>query len=192
MSVHESKVLRLRSLFVISNVLLALSLGANLLLLSNLKRAGGVIASIKADARLHPGDKAPDFPVRLFDNTEMQFGHARLRPVLLYVFSPSCHFCARNLPAINALSQKLKNRIDVIGFSLTTSDLIPYLRANQLSFPVIRDADPSFVSAYRLSGTPETIAISKTGYVENVWMGSYEGDVRTAIQRTYGVDLPLL
>jgi len=191
MSVQESKVSWLPRLFVISNVLLALSLGANLLLLSNLNRDDDLIGRIKAEARLRPGDKAPDFHVRLFDNTEMQLGHLR-RPALLYVFSPACHFCARNLPAINALSQKLKNRIDVVGLSLTMSDLVPYLHANQLAFPVVRDPDPSIVAAYRLGGTPETIAISKTGYVENVWIGSYEGEVRDAIQRAYGVDLPSL
>lgn len=80
----------------------------------------------------------------------------------------------------------------MIGLSLTTSDLIPYLEANQLSFPVIRGADTSILVAYKLSGTPETIAISKTGYVENVWMGIYEGEVRNAIQRIYRVELPSL
>lgn len=178
-------------LFAIPNALLALSLGTNLLLLSNLKRDDNLIATLKTGARLRPGDKAPDFAVRLFDNTEIQLGHLR-RPTLLYVFSPACRFCARNLPAINALAQKLKDRVDVVGLSLTTSDLIPYLHTHQLSFSVIRDPDPSIVAAYRLGGTPETIAISKSGYIENVWMGSYDGEVRDAIQRVYGVDLPSL
>lgn len=163
----------------------------NLLLLSNLKRDEDLLAKIKTEAKLRPGDKAPDFAVRLFDNTEIQLGHLP-RPMLLYVFSPACRFCARNLPAINALSQNLKDRIDVVGLSLTTSDLIPYLHTHRLSFPVIRDPDPSIVAAYRLGGTPETIAISTNGYVENVWMGSYDGEVRDAIQRVYRVQLPPL
>jgi peroxiredoxin len=177
--------------FAVPNVLLAASLGANLLLVSKLKRDDDLIARIKTEAKLRPGDKAPDLAVRLFDNTEIQLGHLR-RPTLLYVFAPACHFCARNLPAINALAQKLKDRVDVVGLSLTTSDLIPYLQTHRLAFPVIRDPDPWIVAAYRLGGTPESIAISKAGYVENVWMGSYEGEVRDAIQRVYGVDLPSL
>jgi peroxiredoxin len=178
-------------LSAIPNVLLALSLGANLLLLSSLKRDDDLIERIKTEARLRPGDKAPDLAVRLFDNTEIRPEHLR-RPILLYVFSPGCRFCARNLPAVNALSQKLKDRVDVVGLSLTTSDLMPYLHTHRLSFAVIRDPDPWIVAAYRLGGTPESIAISKTGYVENVWMGSYEAEVRDAIQRAYGIDLPSL
>jgi hypothetical protein len=139
-------------LSAISNLLLAAFLGTNLILLSDLTRAYKLVDDVKADSRLRASEKAPDYRVRLFDNTQVQLGTSRGRPLLLYIFSPSCHFCARNLPAINALAGKVKDRIDIVGFSVTTEGLI----SNRLLFPVIRDFDPSILVAYRLIGTPET------------------------------------
>lgn len=92
------------------------------------------------------------------------------RPTLLYVFSPSCGWCKKNEDNIKALASQTGNTIRIIGISLSPDGLDEYV-ANR--FPPVKVIKPDVrtITAYKLSGTPETILVSSEGVVLRVWKG---------------------
>ena len=110
---------------------------------------------------------------------------------LVYVFSPDCAWCGRNLASVRALARAHAGR-RFIGLSLSRESLEAYVTEHALDFPVYASPGPGVITALKLSATPETILVSNRGIVERVWLGAYTGKIRTEINNAFGVDLPAL
>lgn len=110
------------------------------------------------------------------------------RPTVLYVFSPSCVWCKRNIEAAKALARGSSPSYRFIGVSLTLDGLGEYLGKVNLGFPVYV-AGPA-AAALKLKATPETIIVSPGGVVVKVWLGAYMEGTLADVERTFGVKLP--
>jgi protein-disulfide isomerase-like protein with CxxC motif len=119
----------------------------------------------------------------------LHFRQATL-PTVLYVFTPQCGWCKKNLPNLHALIDASGSRYLLVGISLTSQDLKEYLIKEKLSIPVYADIKPDVRSAYQLGGTPETIVISRDNKVMRVWRGAYEGALKQEIENFLQVQLP--
>jgi hypothetical protein len=111
-------------------------------------------------------------------------------PTILYVFSPSCGWCRRNLRDVRELLRVSSGKYTAVGLSLTRDGLSEYVSASGLPMQFITDIPPSTVMGYRLGGTPQTIVISKSGRVLRNWRGAYGGEVRAEVESYFGVHLP--
>lgn len=151
--------------------LLALSAFTNVLLVGKVKQLRATISSLKAEQSSTPGMRLP--PITAQDitgqNITIRFDEIE-RPTLLYVFSPSCGWCKKNEDNIKALASQTGNTIRIIGISLSPDGLDEYV-ANR--FPPVKVIKPDVrtITAYKLSGTPETILVSSEGVVLRVWKG---------------------
>lgn len=112
------------------------------------------------------------------------------KTTVIYVFTPQCMWCTRNLENIKALSANLSENYRVIGVSLTGEDLIPYIEKNQFGFPIYFEPSTGTKTNYKLGVTPKTIVVSSENQVVKTWNGAYTGDLKSEIEDFFKINLP--
>jgi peroxiredoxin len=108
---------------------------------------------------------------------------------VLYVFSPACGWCNKNLANLRALAAAAGPTYRVIGVSLDPN-VDSFVRAHELTFPVLVRPSPRSYAAYGLGATPETIVLSPSGTVLKVWQGAYGGSVAAEVSQFFSIELP--
>lgn len=172
---------KLPDLFVLA--LLALSLAANVYLYRQLP------STIKPVSALARGQHVPELVGKDSVGQPLRFSYAQ-RPAILYTFSPSCIWCARNLNNARLLASATAQSYDFLAIPLDERGLDAYLAKNELHWTVVRGMSEELRKSYGLGGTPETIVIGVGGMVQNVWMGGYTATVMQDIRQTLGIQLP--
>jgi|GEM_PF-1666297 len=112
-------------------------------------------------------------------------------PVVMYVFSPSCGWCAKNLNNIKALSSSLQqqNKARVIGLTLSTEGLKEYMTDSHLDFPVYTRLSDAQKLSLNMGSTPQTLVFAN-GTVLRDWHGAYSGKMGSEIENVFHVKLP--
>jgi hypothetical protein len=104
------------------------------------------------------------------------------RPIVLYVFSPACRWCQRNLDSVNALSRSAGMRFRFVGVSLSVSsagDPPPY------AFPIVQPTEPIPFRA-----TPQTVVVASDGRVLRNWIGAFVGRNKVELEAFFSAQLP--
>ena len=181
----------MRALSVLLCSLLVASVVLNLMLTRKVKSLNESIELVKSEQTLNEGVILPPITATALDGSVavIRFDSVAV-PTVLYVFTPPCGWCTRNLPAAKALAESVKGRYRVLGLSLSSDGLQKYLSDSGLSFPVYADISMSTRSAYHLGGTPDTIVVSSDGTVMKHWQGAYVGSTKKAMESYFNVTLP--
>jgi hypothetical protein len=108
------------------------------------------------------------------------------RHTVLYVVSPNCTWCKRNLDSIRALVRDKKDAFRFVGLSLTEENLDA--QVEDLPFPVYAGVSEAVREIYRLRSTP--IVVSPDGRVVRTWTGAYVGRTQKEIEGYFQVALP--
>lgn len=124
---------------------------------------------------LKPGDVVP--PLRGVDSYGNQFTlqySGSASRTLLFVFSPHCGWCEKNMPNWRSIVDGAdRNQLRIVAVSTVTSDAKDYTEGIHLaSVPTIVDLEPGDKDIYRLTSTPQTILIDSSGRVERIWVGA--------------------
>jgi peroxiredoxin len=136
---------------------------------------------------LAAGSKAPAFEGRDLKGAHVSLTYnGNKAGTLLYVFSPSCHWCERNRANIDAIA-KARPDLRIVGVALSGD-------SQQLAAPnpfhlTVRPT-PETIRAYGLGGTPATIFVSPDGRVVSAWSGAYGGPIATDVSKVLAVTLP--
>ncbi len=172
-------------------LVLGLSSATNVLLGKEVFQLRKIIADDRAIGTLQVGSRVPPIVGRTIDGKEavLKYNDTNV-PTVLYVFSPQCTSCRKNLNNLHALLLSTSARYRIIGISLSSKDLNQYLTAENLNFPVYTDVKEAENRYYHFGSTPETIRISPDGQVLDVWIGVYRDHVRSDIERNLGIKLP--
>ena len=95
------------------------------------------------------------------------------RKVLLFVFSPTCRFCAENWPNWwRVFSELDRNAVQPAAVDVTATATADFIAQHQMtSMPVFVQVDPKAVPEYHFHLTPQTILVGADGKVEKVWSG---------------------
>jgi hypothetical protein len=134
------------------------------------------------------GTPAPKFEGTSLSGARVTLDYAKQqRTTLLYVFSPTCQWCEKNLPNIRAIA-KARPDLHVIGVNLGPP--VDEKLARDQPFAEILKPTSSTARAYRFSGTPSTILISSAGKVMKAWSGAYTGRTAQDVSETLAVVLP--
>jgi hypothetical protein len=112
------------------------------------------------------------------------------KPTVLYILTPSCLWCARNLKNINTLASLRGDSYRFIAVSLTHVGLSEYLDANKLGFPVYKSVSPEKARQLGLGSTPQTVIVSPEGKVLKNWVGAYGEALRPEVEKYFNVSLP--
>jgi peroxiredoxin len=140
---------------------------------------------------LVPGSKAPEFLASSAHGKKEFLNYADVQlPTVLYVFTPDCHWCARNLENIKHLAGVTSSKFRFVGVALSDKDLDSYLMNSNLPFHVYRTLSDDVKIAYSLNSTPTTIVISPEGKVLQYWRGAYSGTMKNEVEQFFQLTLP--
>ena len=124
------------------------------------------------------GQRGPAFRLRTFPRE----GYASLEEfkhklVVLNFWATWCTPCTIEMPTLERLWQDYRARgLIVLGISVDRgaprSLLDPYLKHQQLSFPILLDPDLKTSSAWRVTGLPATFIVKPGGEVAGMAVGA--------------------
>jgi peroxiredoxin len=139
---------------------------------------------------LSPGDVVPDLDLQdeKGATTRLSFANTEM-PTVLYVMSPTCVWCDRNIQAVNALADATATRYRAIALSLGDPKSATAYRP-KLKLPIYTGISDKAAKAYRIRSTPTTIVIGRDNRVVRVWSGAFAGGTRTEVADFFSVRLP--
>lgn len=172
------------ALFTVSAVL-------NIALAYKVKSAQRAIEILKAEGRLHSGARVPNIEGKTPDGKPITINFAASgKPTILYVFTPSCHWCQLNLENMLALSRSAEGRYAFVGVSLSPDGVVRYMKEHGIQYPVITSVPEPIKAIYKMRGTPTTIIVSTDNKVLNVWNGAYDSRLQTELETYFHTRLP--
>ncbi|HLM55533.1 MAG TPA: hypothetical protein VK422_05350 [Pyrinomonadaceae bacterium] len=169
--------------------LLCVSVILNLVLASQVIRLGRAPKGLTTEARLEVGAAAPAIAARTLRGEPVSVGGNDL-PLILYVFTPRCVWCARNLDNAKALAAATKGRYNFVALSLEDEGVEDYVARHAIGFTVYRGVSAESRAGYLLGRTPQTIAVSAAGRVEKNWVGAYGPEIESQVEAYFQTTLP--
>lgn len=177
--------------FLVLAVFLVCSLAINLLLTRRLASATKLVTAMKAESRLGEGDTLP--PISAKDPqgqiARLDYQNSNL-PTVVFVISPTCDWCTKNIMNMRALVEKAGDRYRFVAFSLSSDKLLNYVKENKLEFPIYTDLPYIPTRDYKLGGTPQTFVVSPNGEVMKIWTGAFAEGTQKEVEAYFGVSLP--
>jgi peroxiredoxin len=171
--------------------LLILSACINIALAHKVKSQQMIISDIKTDNRLRAGAIVSAIEGKNPEGELIKVDFAgKNKPTIVYVFTPGCAWCKRNLNNMKMLRQKTAAEYEFIGVSLAANGVAEYVKQHSIDYPVITDISPALRSEYKMGGTPTTLLISNDSRVLKVWTGAYDGALLSEIDRYFNLKLP--
>lgn len=129
------------------------------------------------------GQKAPGFNVADIDGKPLGLEPllARFGGVVVNFWGLRCSACLDEIPALNAIAGKYRDRIAVLGVNVDAIDaetLRKMLDAGgpKLSYAVVPDPDFKMIEAFRMVAAPLTVVIDGGGVVRYVHEDYRPGD----------------
>ena len=182
---------KLSKLQLLTIALLISSVVLNVFLARTTKSLRSALLLVKAEDSLRVGATLSPIEAKGLDGRPavIRYGRDEL-PTILYVFTPPCSWCTKNIENIKALAEGTKGRYRIIGLSLSSNNLQEYVTRSGFTFPVYSDLSPGTAIAYRMGGTPQTIVISNEGKLVKEWKGAYIGNSKKEIETQFGLGLP--
>lgn len=170
---------------------LVLSAALNVVLTRRIQTMNAVESAKLTNQMLKVDSTVPSIAVKRLDGQVSVVAYrGASQPTILYIFTPPCSWCARNVDNFKTLVEKEKDQYRIIGLSLSQEGLAEYVAKNRLALPIYSGLSDEAKKAYRLSGTPQTIVVSPEGRVLQNWVGAYAGKNQEDIEAYFHVKLP--
>jgi hypothetical protein len=105
--------------------------------------------------------------------------------VVLYAFTPTCGWCAKNLSNIKEIYRLKNPEFEFIGVSLSPNGVPEYISQNRFPLDVVKDSSATSREKFHLNETPETIVVDGSGTVKQVWLGAYTSETCRKIEQFF-------
>ena len=157
-----------------------------------LKAAVNFMKAEMTEAReLRTGEAIPVLRVTDINNRALEIRCDETdRPTILYIFTPTCVWCTRNLNNIREIYSKARGRYRILGLSLSEEGLASYAAQHSINFPLYKNPSADGDLIKRLGGTPRTLIVSPDGKLIENWFGAYTGSLKTRVEEYFGFTLP--
>ncbi len=135
---------------------------------------------------------APDFTGKDASGQSVKLSDFRGKVVLLNFWATWCGPCKVEIPMLNGLQQKYRDRnFTVLGVSLEDDGwnaVKPYLLTTQVNYPVLVGSEDVAALYHGLDSIPTTFLIDKTGRVAAIHVGlcsksEYEADLAALLSK---------
>ncbi|MGH7306645.1 MAG: TlpA disulfide reductase family protein [Candidatus Rokuibacteriota bacterium] len=127
--------------------------------------------------------QASDFSVSLLGGETLKLKGQRGKPVLMNFWATWCAPCREEMPAMERLYRKHRERgFVLLAVSVDTDAALvkPFLDQHKLTFPVTLDAKMDLANAYGVRALPASFLIDRHGYLTAVALGPRAWDNRAA------------
>ncbi len=177
--------------FLILAALLVCSLGINVLLARRVASLKSLVSLMRSESRLSEGDQVPSITARDLQGRTavLDYGGTNL-PTVLFVITPACDWCTKNIMNMRTLAEKAGDRYRFVALSLDSEKLTEYVTGHQLNFPIYTDLPFGPLQQYKLGGTPQTIVVSQRGVVMKTWSGAFADETLKDVESYFQVRLP--
>jgi len=148
----------------------------------NLSRAPGTIRLTGAAKTFSLDDVRPGRPPVALESF-------RGKPVVLNFFGSWCPPCVRELPALEAMAQRYRGRVQFVGvtFNDTRDSARSLLDRSGVTYPAAFDAKSDLAYDYGIQGMPTTLFIGPDGNLLEGKKGEFsEPQLQTVIDRLFG------
>jgi len=180
-----------RALLASCTVALVVSVALNVVLAHRVRTITHAQSERIAERLLTVGTSVPAIMAKRLDGQEETISYGGVnQSTVLYIFTPPCTWCARNMDNLKTLLDKERGQYRFIGLSLSADALPEYVAKNDLKLPVYSGLSNETKAAYKLSGTPQTIVVSPEGKVLQDWAGAYVGEQKSQVEAFFHVTLP--
>jgi peroxiredoxin len=136
---------------------------------------------------------AGDFVARDLAGRAVKFGELRGKVVLLNFWATWCPPCRKEMPAMERLHQRYKDRgLVVLALSqdqASSREVKAFVDGLELSFPVWQDRDGLVGRQYSIRGVPTSYLIGRDGRITYRALGEYDWDgdeARRAVEALLG------
>ncbi|HZQ80086.1 MAG TPA: TlpA disulfide reductase family protein [Acidimicrobiia bacterium] len=113
----------------------------------------------------------------------------RGRPVVLNFFASWCEPCTREMPALQAVAERYRGRVQFVGVTFNDSrdNARKALERAGVTYPAAFDAKSTLVDDYGVRGLPTTFFIGPDGNLLERKDGEFsEVQLRTVVDRLFG------
>ncbi len=118
-------------------------------------------------ATLTVGLPAPDFKFPGLDGKMSSLSDYRGKVVLVNIWATWCPPCVEEMPSMEKLYQKLKDKdFEILAVSIDSlgvNAVAPFMKKHKLTFPALIDSSGTIRTTYRTTGIPESFIIDKNG-----------------------------
>jgi peroxiredoxin len=117
---------------------------------------------------------ATDFTLPDLAGNSVSLAKLKGSVVVLDFWASWCGPCVASLPRLDKIHQDYANKglkIYAINLRESKKEVADFVAANNLTLPVLLDADGSVAKQYRVEGIPQTVIIGKDGLVKKVIVG---------------------
>lgn len=183
-----AKATRWKADFLVLGILAA-SLALNVYLGARVKKLSAI-----DDTQVNPaasiGSNLEAFEAQTREGELQTIQLAPGRPKVIYIFSPTCGWCERNLQNITYLASQRGKDYEFIGLSLSRRSLDDYLKIHRLPFIVYTQPSTRTQKLMQIAGTPQTVVVSPQGKILHNWVGAYRDSVQEEVEAEFKVLLP--
>jgi peroxiredoxin len=130
--------------------------------------------TISGPQSCQPGDLVPSFRTRDLLGEPAEIAYDGTSKYLLFIFSPECSECQREIPQFNKLALDFQAKgyivraISIDSIKASTQ----YLKDMELDFETVTMPNMAIRRTYRVISIPETLVVSCKGVVEWVRYGA--------------------
>jgi cytochrome c biogenesis protein CcmG, thiol:disulfide interchange protein DsbE len=132
------------------------------------------------------GFLAPDFALKTSTGETVRLSDLRGQAVLVNLWATWCPPCRAEMQSIEKMYQQYKDDdFTVLAVNMTYQDdpaaVMPFIREQGLTFPVLLDETAKMANAYQLRSLPSSYFIRRDGVINEVVIG---GPMSEALLRT--------
>ncbi len=125
---------------------------------------------------------APGISLKSIDGKNIQLSELRGKVVLVNFWASWCPPCKAEMPAIENVYQHYKEKgFEVLAVDSTIqdnpADVSNFIKANDLSFPVLMDLTGIATKTYRIQSLPSTFFIDSFGIIREIELGGPMSEV---------------
>jgi peroxiredoxin len=122
------------------------------------------------------GRQAPDFVLTDLNDRPYRLSDFRGKVVFLNFWATWCKPCKEEMPSMEILYKNFeKDGLVILAVSIdrvtTTKDISPFVKALNLTFPVLVDSWGKTDKPYKRMGVPETFLVDQQGIIREIVIG---------------------
>jgi len=145
----------------------------------------GVSTSGKISAP-QQGFLAPDFELKTLEGETVRLSDLRGQAVLINLWATWCPPCRAEMQSIEEVYQEYKDQgLIILAVNMTNQDdysaVMPFVKAQGLTFPILLDEKGEVGRSYQLQSLPSSYFIRRDGIIHEVVIG---GPMAEALLRT--------